>query len=42
MLIFDEEGDAAAEDLRDAMDAIWYALTDGERHLLDERRMVGD
>lgn len=42
MLIFDEEGDAAAEALRGAMDPIWYALTGEERRLLDERRIVGD
>lgn len=39
MLILDEEDDAAAETLRDAMDPIWYALTDAERRLLDERRI---
>jgi hypothetical protein len=39
MMILDVEGDAAAETLRDAMDPIWYALTDEERHVLDERRI---
>jgi hypothetical protein len=40
MLILDERGDdAAAETLRDAMDPIWYSLTDAERHLLDDRRV---
>lgn len=39
MLILDEEGDAAAEALRDAMDPIWYSLTEEERRLLDERRI---
>lgn len=39
MLILDEEGDAGAETLRDAMDPIWYSLTDEERRLLDERRI---
>ena len=38
MMILDVEGDAAAEALRDAMDPIWYSLTDEERRLLDERR----
>jgi len=39
MLILDEEGDAAAETLRDVMDPIWYSLTDEERRLLDDRRI---
>lgn len=39
MLVLDEEGDAGAEILREAMDPIWYALSDEERHLLDERRI---
>jgi hypothetical protein len=37
MLILDEEGDAGADALRDAMDPIWYALSDEERRILDER-----
>ena len=39
MLILDAEGDPTAETLRDAMDPIWYSLTDEERLLLDERRI---
>lgn len=39
MLILGEAADPAAEALRDAMDPIWYALSDEERHLLDERRI---
>jgi hypothetical protein len=37
MLIFDEESNPAAEALRDAMDPIWYRLSDQERRLLNER-----
>jgi hypothetical protein len=37
MLILDEAGDATADVMRDAMDPIWYQLTDDERRLLDER-----
>lgn len=39
MLVLDEAGDAGAETLRDAMDPIWYSLTDEERRLLDDRRV---
>jgi hypothetical protein len=37
MLILDEEGDPAAEALRDAMDPLWFSLSDEERRILDER-----
>lgn len=38
MLFFDEDGDGVVADrLRDLMDPIWYALSDDERHVLDER-----
>jgi len=37
MLILDEEGDRGADALRDAMDPIWYSLSDEERRILDER-----
>lgn len=37
MLILDEEGDRSADALRDAMDPIWYSLSDEERRILDER-----
>ena len=39
MLVLDEAGDTASEALRDAMDPIWYALTDEERRLLDDRKV---
>jgi len=39
MLILDEDDDPAAESLRDAMDPIWYSLTDEERRFLDDRRI---
>jgi hypothetical protein len=39
MLILDEDGDPAAEILRDAMDPIWFSLTDEERRLLDDRQI---
>jgi hypothetical protein len=37
MLVLDEERHPAAEALRDAMDPIWYSLSDEERRILDER-----
>lgn len=37
MLVLDDDGDSAAEALRDAMDPIWYSLTEDERRILDER-----
>lgn len=37
MLILDEEGDRGADALRNAMDPIWYSLSDEERRILDER-----
>lgn len=37
MLELDAAGDAVADVLRDAMDPIWYALSDEERRILDER-----
>jgi hypothetical protein len=39
MSVLDEDGDPVAETLRDAMDPIWYSLTDAERLQLDDRRM---
>jgi hypothetical protein len=40
MLVLDENGDASAEALRDAMDPVWYSLTDDERRVLDERSVA--
>jgi hypothetical protein len=37
MLILDEEGERGADALRDAMDPIWYSLSDEERRILDDR-----
>ena len=37
MLILDEGSDSGADALRDAMDPIWYSLSDEERRILDER-----
>lgn len=37
MLVLDEEGDRAADVLRDAMDPIWYSLSNDERRILDAR-----
>ena len=37
MLILDEENDPSAEVLREAMDPLWYSLTDDERRLLNDR-----
>jgi len=37
MLVLDADGDPTAETLRDAMDPIWYAMTDEERRFLDQR-----
>jgi hypothetical protein len=37
MLELDETGDSAADELRSAMDPLWYGLTDDERAWLDAR-----
>ncbi len=37
MRALDEVGDPTAEALRDALDPIWYALTDDERAFLNRR-----
>jgi hypothetical protein len=37
MLVLDEAADPAADALRDAMDPIWYSLSDDERRILDDR-----
>lgn len=37
MMKFDEMGDLRAENIRDAMDALWYALSDEEHAALDSR-----
>ena len=38
MLILDEDGNPVAADaLRDAMDPLWYSLSDEERRVLDDR-----
>lgn len=40
MLALDEAGDPLADALRDAMDPIWYSLTDDEHQILNERTVV--
>ena len=37
MLILDEDGNPAADALRDVMDPLWYSLSDEERQVLDDR-----
>lgn len=37
MLLMDEDGDPAADVLRDAMDPLWYSLAEDERRILDQR-----
>ncbi len=37
MTVLDEDGDPGADAVRDAMDPIWYSLSDEERRFLDER-----
>ena len=39
MLSLDETDAVSADALRDAMDPLWYGLSDQERHLLDERSL---
>jgi len=39
MLIMDEDGNQAADALRDAMDPIWYSLSGEERRILDQRNI---
>jgi len=39
MLALDELSDPLADKLRDAMDPIWYALTDEERAMLSRREL---
>ncbi len=39
MLMLDEYGDTTADAPRDAMDPIWYSLTDDERQVLDDRKI---
>ena len=38
MMALDNAGDPAADGLRDALDLIWYGLTDEDRALLNRRR----
>lgn len=40
MLELDAENDPAAEELRDLMDPIWHALSEGERDYLNRRSDV--
>jgi len=40
MLALDAAGDPLADKLRDAMDPLWYALTDEEHRLLDARMVL--
>ena len=40
MLKSDAVGDAAADTLRDAMDVLWYSLSDEEHRLLDDRTVL--
>lgn len=40
MLALDASGDPLADRLRDAMDLLWYALTDEEHAALDARTVV--
>ena len=40
MLALDAVGDPLADQLRDAMDPLWYALTDEEHALLDARQVL--
>jgi hypothetical protein len=41
MLDLDERADPLADRLRDAMDPLWYGLTDREHAVLDARRPEG-
>ncbi len=40
MLALDDAGDAMADVLRDALDPIWYALTDDDRAFLNRRSIA--
>jgi hypothetical protein len=40
MLMLDDIGDPIADSLRDAMDALWYGLSDEEHELLDNRTVL--
>lgn len=40
MLALDNVGDPVAETLREAMDALWYGLSDEEHALLDDRTVL--
>jgi hypothetical protein len=42
MLGLDSAGDPLADRLRDAMDPLWYALTDEEHATLDARIVVAE
>ena len=37
MIALDERGDVRADDLRDAMDAIWYGLSEADQQWLNDR-----
>ena len=41
MIELDRVRDSLADEVRDSMDPIWYALSDEERAWLDDRRNVG-
>jgi hypothetical protein len=40
MLDLDGRSDPLADQLRDAMDSIWYSLSEGEHAYLDSRRIL--
>ena len=42
MLALDAEKDPLADQLRDSMDPLWYALSDEEHALLDARTIVDE
>ncbi len=42
MLTLDARQDPSAEAVRDAMDTLWYRLSDRDREYLDSRRVIGD
>jgi len=40
MVVLDDAGDPMADALRDALDPIWYALTDDDRAFLNRRSIA--
>ncbi len=40
MMALDRSGDPLADLIRDAMDRVWYGLSDEEHHVLDSRMIM--